>query len=387
MIPYARQSISEDDISAVVSVLRSDLITQGPIVAQFEKAVASYCSAKYAIAVCNATAALHLACKALEVTSGDVVWTSPNTFVASANSALYCGATIDFVDIDPKTYNISIEALGKKLQAAKKNACLPKVLIVVHFAGQSCEMKKIKALSEQYDFTIIEDAAHALGGDYAGQKIGSCQYSQLTIFSFHPAKMITTGEGGMILSNDAELAAKIDLLRTHGITKNTQQMTQASHGDWYYQQLSLGFNYRITDMQAALGLAQLQRLDDFVKKRRQLARSYNKQLDSLALTIPWQHPDSQSSWHLYVIRLNSCIDRKKVFEQMREAGIGVHVHYIPVHTQPYFKALGFKEGDFPASEKYYQETLTLPLYVDLTEQQVTHISETIRNILATSVHI
>ena len=384
MIPYARQSISEDDIDAVAKVLRSDFITQGPIVNRFEKAVANYCSAQYAIAVSSGTAALHLACLALDISAGDIVWTSPNTFVASANCALYCGAEIDFVDIDSRTYNLSLDGLKVKLQNAELQGNLPKLLIVVHFAGQSTEMKEVKALSEQYGFAIIEDAAHALGGEYLGQKIGSCLYSDMTIFSFHPAKMITTGEGGMVLTNKPELADKIKRLSTHGITKDQNLMAGDSHGEWYYQQLELGFNYRITDIQAALGLSQLPRLDEFVKKRRQLAQFYNKQLEGLDLTIPWQHPDSNSSWHLYVIRLNLekiNKDRKIVYESMRKADIGVHVHYIPVHTQPYYQQLGFKEGDFPDSEKYYCEALTLPLYVDLTEQQITYITQTLSEIL------
>ncbi len=384
MIPYARQSISEDDIDAVAKVLRSDFITQGPLVNQFEKAIANYCSAQYSIAVSNGTAALHLACLALDVSAGDIVWTSPNTFVASANCALYCGAKIDFVDIDHRTYNLSLDGLKVKLQNAELQGNLPKLLIIVHFAGQSTEMKEVKALSEQYGFAIIEDAAHALGGEYLGQKIGSCLYSDITIFSFHPAKMITTGEGGMVLTNKPELADKIKRLSTHGITKDPKLMADDSQGEWYYQQLELGFNYRITDIQAALGLSQLPRLDEFVKKRRQLAQFYNKQLEGLELTIPWQHPDSNSSWHLYVVRLNlekTNKDRKIVYDSMRKADIGVHVHYIPVHTQPYYQQLGFKEGDFPESEKYYQEALTLPLYVDLTEQQISYITKNLSEIL------
>lgn len=384
MIPYAKQAISEQDIEAVVKVLRSDFITQGPTVPEFEAQIAHYCGAKQAIAVSNGTSALHLACLALDVGPGDYVWTSPNTFVASANCALYCGADIDFVDIDPISYNISIEALKKKLSNAEKKGCLPKVLIPVHFAGQSCEMKAIKELSEQYGFAIIEDAAHALGGSYCGKKIGSCSYSDITVFSLHPAKMITTGEGGIILSNDAELANKAALLRSHGVTRNNDNMTEASHGDWYYQQLQLGFNYRITDIQAALGLSQLQRLDDFADKRCQLVERYNEQLQHLPVITPRQHPDAQSSWHLYVIRLQLkkiAIDRKLVFDQLRHAGIGVHVHYIPVHTQPYYQELGFKQGDFPASESYYQEALTLPLFVELDNDEIDYIVQKLTQIL------
>jgi len=309
---------------------------------------------------------------------------SEASFVASANCALYCGAAVDFVDIDPVTYNISIEALKLKLQWAEKNTCLPKVLIAVHFAGQSCEMKAINALSRQYGFMIIEDAAHALGGDYLGQKIGCCHYSHITIFSFHPAKMITTGEGGMLLSNDPELARLIRRLSSHGITKNPEWMNQASHGDWYYQQLELGLNARMTDFQAALGLSQLQRLDEFVEKRRQLARYYHDKLVDLPVSIPQQHPDSQSCWHLYVIRLNLTMigqTRKAIFDQLRQLDIGVHVHYIPVHTQPYYQQLGFKPGDFPESERYYNEVITLPLYVDLMESDIDFIVQKIREII------
>ena len=384
MIPYASQSISEQDIDAVVQVLRSDLITQGPLVAQFEQAIADYCSAQYVTAVSNGTIALHLACLALGVSTEDRVWTSPNTFVASANCALYCGATIDFVDIDADSYNISIDALKIKLQIAEKSGQLPKVLIVVHFSGQSCEMKAIKKLSDQYGFTIIEDAAHALGGEYLDHKVGSCYYSDITIFSLHPAKMITTGEGGVVLTNKPDIAEKIKLLHSHGITKDPQLMSKESEGLWYYQQLELGYNARLTDFQAALGLSQLQRLDSFVNQRRNLAKHYNSKLISLPLTTPWQHPDSRSSWHLYVISLKLdqiTKSRKQVFEQLRQAGIGVHVHYIPVHTQPYFQQLGFKKGDFPESEKYYQQAITLPLYVDLTEVQVDYITQKLSEIL------
>lgn len=384
IIPYAKQSISDEDIDAVVNVLKSDFITQGPVVSQFEEAIAAYCSARYAIAVSNGTAALHLACLALNVGPGDIVWTSPNTFLASANCALYCGAKIDFVDIDSQTYNISIESLKSKLKSAEMNNCLPKVLIPVHFSGQSCEMQAIKSLSLQYGFSIIEDAAHALGGEYQGQKVGSCLYSDMTIFSFHPAKMITCGEGGIVLTNNSSLADKIERLRIHGVTRNPDLMTEASHGIWYYQQLELGFNYRMTDMQAALGLSQLKRLDEFVDKRRKLVEKYNQQLQSLAVITPWQHPDTHSSRHLYVVRLKSnqlkkC--RKTIVEELRQAGIGVHVHYIPVHTQPFYQNLGFNEGDFPESESYYQEAITLPLFVDLSEEQLDFIVQKMRKVL------
>ncbi len=384
MIPYAKQSISEQDIEAVAKVLRSDFITQGPVVVQFEQAIAEYCGADYTIAVSHGTAALHLACLALDVGEGDSVWTSPNSFVASANCALYCGAKIDFIDIDPQTYNISMTQLKDKLKLAEQNNTLPKVLIPVHFSGQSCDMQAIKSLSQQYGFSIIEDAAHALGGEYQKTKIGSCHYSDISIMSFHPAKMITSGEGGMLLTNRQDLADSIEQLRSHGITRNPEQMKGASHGSWYYQQLDLGFNYRITDIQAALGLSQLQRLDDFVSQRRALAKHYNEKLQGLALTIPWQHPDTQSSWHLYVICLqleHLNVGRKQIFDLLRQAGVGVHVHYIPIHTQPFYQEKGFKEGDFPASEAYYATALTLPLFAEMSVEQLDFIVDNLTKIL------
>ncbi|WP_069473698.1 UDP-4-amino-4,6-dideoxy-N-acetyl-beta-L-altrosamine transaminase [Candidatus Marithrix sp. Canyon 246] len=360
MIPYGRQDISQTDIDAVVEVLRSDWITQGPTIARFEQAVANYCGSQYAVAVCNATAALHLACRAIGLGVGDRLWTSPNTFVASANCGLYCGAEVDFVDIDPQTYNISIDALRAKLEQAEKVGKLPKVLIPVHFAGQSCEMATIAELAKQYGFYVIEDASHAIGGEYKGKKIGNCSYSDMTVFSFHPVKIITTGEGGMVVTNNPELFEKVSLLRTHGITRTPSQ------GAWYYQQVELGYNYRITDIQAALGLSQMQRLDSFINQRHELVQTYNDSLKDLPLQLPWQHPDSYSAWHLYVIRLNK---RSQVFDSLREAGIGVNVHYIPVHTQPYYQEMGFKIGDFPEAEKYYDQVISLPIYPLLTETE------------------
>ncbi len=385
MIPYARQNISEQDIEAVARVLRSDFITQGPVVAQFEAAIAHYCNAQYAIAVSSGTAALHLACLALNVSKGDIVWTSPNTFVASANCALYCGASIDFIDIDPVTYNISIEVLQQKLAIARKNNQLPAVIIAVHFAGQSCDMQAIYKLSQEYGFKIIEDAAHALGADYQNHKIGSCRYSDISIFSLHPAKMITSGEGGLILTNNRTLADKVTLLRTHGISRDRSLMKGEPHGDWYYQQLELGYNYRVSDIQAALGLSQLTRLDEFVARRREIADYYNKQLNTLPVTIPQQNSDCQSSWHLYVIAL--ALDkisktRKQVFDELRQHNIGVHVHYIPVHTQPYFVNMGFKEQDFPNSISYYQQAITLPVFVDLRNETIDYIIHTLSEIIA-----
>jgi len=383
-IPYGRQDISQEDIDAVVEVLRSDWITQGPAIERFEQAVAKYCVASYAVAVSSATAALHIACLAAGLGQGDILWTSPNTFVASANCGLYCGAKVDFVDIDPNTYNLSVSELERKLVWAEKQGCLPKVVIPVHFAGQSCEMEQIAALSQRYGFRIIEDASHAIGGSYQGQPVGCCQFSDITVFSFHPVKIITTGEGGMLLTNQEELYQKLMRLRSHGITRNPALMQGESHGPWYHQQLELGFNYRMTDIQAALGASQLQRLDEFVERRQFLAERYNQMLQALPLMLPWQYPDTESSWHLYVIRLK--LDKigkthREVFEELRAAGIGVSLHYIPVHTQPYYQQLGFNWSDFPQAESYYQEAISLPVYYGLTQKDQDRVVTTLQEIL------
>ncbi|MEO5957458.1 MAG: UDP-4-amino-4,6-dideoxy-N-acetyl-beta-L-altrosamine transaminase [Nitrospiraceae bacterium] len=372
MIPYGRQDISEADIQAVVDVLRSDFLTQGPAVPAFEKAIAGYCGAQYAVAVNSATSALHIACLALGVGASDWVWTSPITFVASANCARYCGARVDFVDIDPLTYNLSVERLAEKLTQAEKSGCLPKVVIPVHLCGQSCDMAGIHALSQRYGFKIIEDASHAIGGRYRGEPIGNGRYSDVTVFSFHPVKIITTGEGGMALTNDSELAKRMVHLRSHGITRDAAEMTHASDGPWYYQQLELGFNYRMTDFQAALGLSQMQRIDEYVGKRHVLAACYDKWLKGLPVTTPWQHAESYSALHLYVVRLR--LDsmkgsQREVFEYMRASGIGVNLHYIPVYRQPYYARLGFNLSDFPQAENYYAEAISLPMYPGLTEAQ------------------
>jgi UDP-4-amino-4,6-dideoxy-N-acetyl-beta-L-altrosamine transaminase len=377
MIPYGRQDISDADIQSVINVLRSDYLTQGPAVPAFEKSVTDYCNTQYGVAVNSATSALHIACLALEVSKGDLVWTSPNTFVASANCALYCGAKVDFVDIDAQTYNMSVEALRTKLMHAEKTGRLPKVVIPVHFAGQSCEMKDIKALANQYGFRVIEDASHAIGGRYLNEPIGNCRYADITIFSFHPVKIITTAEGGMALSNNPELAQRMALLRSHGITRDSKQMTE-NHGAWYYQQQDLGFNYRMTDIQAALGLSQMKRLDDFIVKRHAIAQRYTKQLSALPICTPRQHPDTFSSYHLYPIRIKN---RKSVFDKLRSADIGVNVHYIPVHTQPYYQNLGFKVGDFPVAEAYYQEAISLPMYPLLTESQQQYVINTLTELV------
>ncbi|MCC6139061.1 MAG: UDP-4-amino-4,6-dideoxy-N-acetyl-beta-L-altrosamine transaminase [Nitrospira sp.] len=372
MIPYGRQDVSEADIQAVVDVLRSDFLTQGPAVPAFESAVAAHCGVQHAVAVNSATSALHLACLALGVGPGFRVWTSPITFVASANCALYCGAQIDFVDIDPRTYNLSVACLEAKLAQAEKAGCLPHVVIPVHLCGQSCEMARIHELGRQYGFKIIEDASHAIGGTYRSEPIGSCRYSDITVFSFHPVKIITTGEGGMAVTNDSQLAKQMQLLRSHGITRDTGEMTRESDGPWYYQQITLGFNYRMTDLQAALGLSQMKRLNEFIAQRHAIFRRYDEWLSRMPVVLPWQHPDSYSGLHLYVIRLKRNEIRtthRAVFESMRAAGIGVNLHYIPVYRQPYYEGLGFNAGHCPEAERYYAEAISLPMYPGLTEAE------------------
>jgi UDP-4-amino-4,6-dideoxy-N-acetyl-beta-L-altrosamine transaminase len=383
-IPYGKQDISQEDISAVVDILKSDWLTQGPAIERFEGLVADYCGVKYAVTVSSATAALHIACLVAELGPGDILWTSPNTFVASANCGLYCGAEVDFVDIDSKTYNISVESLVNKLEMASRKGKLPKVLVPVHFAGQSCEMTQIKELAKQYGIIVIEDASHAIGGNYRDTKIGSCAFSDMTVFSFHPVKIITTGEGGMVLTNKQELYEKLCRLRTHGITRNPELMSEEPHGPWYYQQIELGYNYRMTDIQAALGASQLRRVNEFVGRRHKLVNRYNQALEGLPLTIPWQHPDTYSAYHLYVIRLKlNKINKthRQVFEELCQAGIGVNLHYIPVHLQPYYQKLGFSQGDFPEAEKYYSEAISLPLYYGFTEEKQDYIIEKMREIL------
>lgn len=372
MIPYGRQDISEADIQAVVDVLRSDYLTQGPAVPAFEKCIAEYCGVQHAVAMNSATSALHVACLALGVGPNDLVWTSPITFVASANCALYCGAQVDFVDIDPHTYNMSVDCLAAKLQQAEKSGTLPNVVIPVHLCGQPCDMAGIHALAQRYGFKIIEDASHAIGGKYRGDPIGNCRYSDISIFSFHPVKIITTAEGGMAMTKDAQLAKQMQSLRSHGITRDANEMTHVPDGPWYYQQIDLGFNYRMTDMQAALGLSQMRRLDEFVAKRHSLARRYDQLLKDMPVTVPWQYADGYSGLHLYVVRLNLneiSKTHRQVFEALRAAGIGVNLHYIPVYRQPYYEGLGFKAGYCPESERYYSEAISLPMYFGLTAAQ------------------
>jgi UDP-4-amino-4,6-dideoxy-N-acetyl-beta-L-altrosamine transaminase len=371
-IPYGRHDINEDDIAAVEAVLKSDWLTQGPAVERFEQAVRTYCGAEYAVAVNSATSALHLACRALGLGFGDVMWTSPNTFVATANAALYCGASVDFVDIDERTYNMSTTALAEKLAKAREHGALPKIVMPVHFAGQSCDMREIGRLAEEFGFSVIEDASHAIGGRYLDRPVGDCRYSTISVFSFHPVKIVTSGEGGMAVTNNAGLAARMRQLSSHGVTRNPGLMKGLSHGPWYYEQIELGYNYRMTDMQAALGASQMQRINDFVRKRHAIAAQYNKALADLPVVLPWQNPDALSAYHLYPIQIDSSRSREQVFTRLRSAGIGVNVHYIPVHTQPYYQTLGFKDKDFPVAEQYYGNAISLPLHpaLDVVKQDI-----------------
>lgn len=383
-IPYGRQDISPEDVEAVVQVLRSDWITQGPAIARFEEAVAQYCGVRYAVAVTSATAALHLSCLAAGLGPGDRLWTSPNTFVASANCGLYCGADVDFVDIDPHSYNLSVAALEEKLLEAQRRGRLPKLLVPVHLAGQSCEMEQIGVLARRYGVTVLEDASHGIGARYQGKPVGCCGYSDMAVFSFHPVKIITTGEGGMVVTNRQDLYERLIRLRTHGITRREDWLTEASHGPWYYQQLELGFNYRMTDIQAALGASQMGRLDEFVARRRGLARRYDALLQGLPIGLPVQGAEMESSWHLYVIRLQlEKLEKthRQVFEGLRSAGIGVNLHYIPVHTQPFYRQRGFAWGDFPEAERYYGEAISLPLYFGLTESAQDRVVAVLREVL------
>ena len=379
-IPYGRQHITDADIEAVVSVLKSDFLTQGSQVPAFEELVSTYTGASYGVAVNSATSALHIACLALGLGKGDWLWTTPNTFVASSNCALYCGATVDFVDIDPVTLNMSVEKLAEKLQLAKANHTLPKIVIPVHFAGEPCDMAAIYALSQQYGFKIIEDASHAIGGSYQQKPIGSCQYSDITVFSFHPVKIITTAEGGLATTNNQILAKKMQLFRSHGITREADKMTHEADCSWYYQQVDLGFNYRMTELQGALGVSQMANLDTFVARRHQLANRYDTLLAELPIILPFRNPQNYSGLHLYPIQIKpeSGRTRKQVFDSLRAQNIGVNVHYIPVHTQPYYAKLGFKQGDFPHAESYYAQAISLPLYYDLSEDLQDQVIEALK---------
>ena len=384
MIHYGQQDITSEDIATVVEVLNSINLTQGPKIEEFEKGVINQTGAKYAVAVNSATSALHIACLALDLGPGDTLWTTPNTFVASANCALYCGAKVDFVDIDPHTYNLCAKKLEEKLVVAEKANKLPKIVVPVHFAGQSCDMASIHALGKKYGFKIIEDASHAIGGKYKNERIGSGLYSDITIFSFHPVKIITTAEGGMALTNSRELAIRLGLLRSHGITRDSDLMTQPMDGPWHYQQILLGYNYRLTDLQAALGVSQLNRLHQYVARRHEIAERYNNLLSDIPLTLPRQHHDSYSAFHLYVIRLQ--LDKitsthLKVFEGLRAKNIMVNLHYIPVHTQPFYQKMGFKLGDFPNAEQYYREAISIPIHPRLTADEQDFVVSTLRELI------
>ncbi|MDB4210949.1 UDP-4-amino-4,6-dideoxy-N-acetyl-beta-L-altrosamine transaminase [Ascidiaceihabitans sp.] len=385
MIPYGRQDISQEDIDAVVEVLRSDFLTQGPKVPLFEETVANYCGAHHAVAVNSATSALHIACLALGLGKGDWLWTTPVTFVASSNCALYCGAKVDFVDVDPQSYNLSPQRLEEKLLIAEVDGRLPKILVPVHLCGEPCEMEAIYALSKRFGFKIIEDASHAVGGSYQGRKIGACQYSDITVFSFHPVKIITTAEGGLALTNDPEIAHRMELFRSHGITRDPEFITGPPDGGWYYEQIELGYNYRMTELQAALGVNQFRRIDQFISRRHELADRYDELLADLPLVTPYRSPEGYSSLHLYVIRLH--LDEiepthAEVFERLRVSGIGVNLHYIPVHTQPYYREMGFEPGDFPEAEEYYCEALSLPMYPNLSEAQQDKVVSALTQVLS-----
>ena len=384
MIPYGKQDINLADINSVIDVLQSDFLTQGPQTPLFEKTLVDYCGVNYGVAVNSATSALHIACLALGLGGGDWLWTSPNSFVASANCGLYCDAKIDFVDIDPKTHNLSVTELERKLIQAKQENKLPKVVIPVHFSGQSCNMKKIHFLSQEYGFKIIEDASHAIGGKYLEKPIGGCQYSDITVFSFHPVKIITTAEGGLATTNSKELAEKMRLFRSHGITRDKSLMTRDPDGDWYYQQVGLGFNYRMTELQAALGISQMQRLDEFVAKRHILQERYDLLLSDLPIIEPYQDKDNYSALHLYPIQIDLnkvSKNREQIFNVLRENGIGVNVHYIPIHTQPYYLQFGFIEGDFPNSESYYNRTISIPLFHTMTAEQQDEVLDVLKRVL------
>ena len=387
MIPYGKQDINQADIDAVLEVLQSDFLTQGPKVPEFEAKVAGHVGAKHALAVNSATSALHIACLALGLGEGDWLWTTPITFVASANCGLYCGAKVDFVDIDPRTYNLCSKKLSEKLEQAERAGRLPKVLVAVHLCGQPCDMRAIYKLSQQYGFRIIEDASHAIGGRYQHEFIGNGRYSDITVFSFHPVKIVTTAEGGMALTNSDELASRMNLLRSHGVTRDQNLMTHEPDGPWYYQQVDLGFNYRMTELQAALGVSQMDRLDAFVARRHELAKRYDQLLADLPVTTPWQHPDSYSGLHLYVIRLhldNISRNHRQVFESLREQGIGVNLHYIPVHTQPYYKDMGFSAEDFPEAMAYYREAISLPMFQGMADDHQDEVVQALKIALAGS---
>lgn len=386
MIPYGRQDVIDEDIDAVISVLKSDFLTQGPVVPRFEEAIAAYCGSTNAVASNSATSSLHLACLALGLGEGDSLWTSPITFVASSNCALYCGASVDFVDIDPNTYNMSVTALEQKLVEADRSGKLPKVVVPVHLCGQPCDMAAIYALSQKYGFKIIEDASHAIGGKYRNEAVGNCRFSDITVFSFHPVKIITTAEGGMAVTNDDRLASRMRMLRSHGITRDAAEMSHEPDGSWYYEQIDLGFNYRLTEIQAALGASQLTRLDEYVARRHLLSQVYDAALSQMPLNTPFQHSDGYSARHLYVVRLHTegrgPNFHRTTFEALRERGIGVNLHYIPVYRQPYYAKMGFRRDDFPEAEAYYGQAISLPMFATLDDRQQAFVIQTLGEILA-----
>ena len=382
MIPYARQSIDDGDIAAVVDVLRSDFLTQGPVVPRFEQCVADYCGAKHAVAVSNATSALHIAVKALGLQRGGLLWTSPNSFVASANCALYCGADVDFVDIDPRTYNMDARELERKLHRARRGGRLPDVVVSVDFAGQPCENDRLAALREEYGFRIVEDASHAIGASYAGERVGSGRYADITVFSFHPVKIVTTGEGGMAVTNDSTLADRLALLRSHGVTREPRLMTQAPE-PWEYAQIDLGFNYRLTELQAALGISQMERIDQFVRRRREIAARYHTALADTGLILPYEHERASSAYHLYVVQVpeGGGLDRRKLYDRLRSRGIAPNVHYMPIYLQPFYRALGFSTGHCPNAEQYYARALSLPMYAGMTEEEQQRVIDALTSAL------
>ena len=381
-IPYGKQQINQDDIDAVVEVLRSDFLTQGPVVPKFEEAVAKCVGAKHGVAVNSATSALHIACAALDLGPGDWLWTSPITFVASANCGRYCGAKIDFVDIEPETFNMCPDALEAKLADAEREGTLPKVIVPVHMCGQSPDMERIAALCREYGIKTVEDASHSIGASYQSEPVGNCAHSDITVFSFHPVKIITTGEGGLATTNDAALATRMAELRSHGITRDQSRMTKESDGPWYYQQIELGWNYRMTEMQGAVGLSQMDRLDKFVSRRREIATLYDEALSDLPLRVPGRQDGADSSWHLYVVRLEDADRHRVVFEALQAAQIGVNLHYIPVHLQPYYQRLGFSRGDFPASEDYYDRAISIPLHPGMEASDQERVVDALHEALA-----
>ncbi len=386
VLPYGRQDIQDGDVAAVLEVLKSDFLTQGPAVPIFEQAVSEFCGARHAVAVNSATSALHIALMALGVAAGDTVWTSPNTFVASSNAALYCGAEVDFVDIDLETYNMSISALKEKLEQSAALGVLPKVVIPVHLTGQPCDMQAIHELAQHYGFKVVEDASHAIGGRYLKNAIGNCDYSDITVFSFHPVKIVTTAEGGMALTNEPALAEQMALFRSHGITRDPSLMTRVPEGAWYYEQIALGYNYRMTDLHAALGISQMQRLQGYIDRRHEIADRYSRELSDLPLILPEQAEFAHSAYHLYVIRLDldviKPLTHAEVFQALRDRDILVNLHYIPVHTQPYYQNMGFKWGDFPNAEAYYKSAISIPMFPILSCEAQTKVISTLHEILA-----